>query len=176
MSQDLAIVLGLLAAASAMFVLNRPRMDIVGFLMLLALPLSGVITAREALGGFSDPSVVMIAALFVIGEGLARTGVAARLGDLLVARAGRSEGRLIALMMVAAALMGAVMSSTAVVAILIPVALRMARGAGVSSRRLLMPLSVGALISGMMALVGLVEDRSRTKAVRTPCHPVTTVI
>ena len=154
MSQDLAIVLGLLAAASAMFVLNRPRMDIVGFLMLLALPLSGVITAREALGGFSDPSVVMIAALFVIGEGLARTGVAARLGDLLVARAGRSEGRLIALMMVAAALMGAVMSSTAVVAILIPVALRMARGAGVSSRRLLMPLSVGALISGMMALVG----------------------
>ncbi|MEC9433941.1 MAG: SLC13 family permease [Pseudomonadota bacterium] len=154
MTPDLAIVLFLLAAASVMFVLNRPRMDIVGFLMLLALPLTGVISAREALAGFSDPSVVMIAALFVIGEGLARTGVAARLGDLLAARAGRSEGRLIALLMVAAALMGAVMSSTAVVAILIPVALRMARAGGVPARRLLMPLSAGALISGMMALVG----------------------
>lgn len=59
-----------------MFVLNRPRMDAVGLIMIVLLPLTGVITVNEALAGFADASIVLIAALFVIGEGLVRTGVA----------------------------------------------------------------------------------------------------
>jgi di/tricarboxylate transporter len=81
MTSDLALVLLLLAAAVAMFVINRPRMDVVALIMITALPLTGVITMGEALAGFSDGNVVLIAALFVIGEGLVRTGVARRLGD-----------------------------------------------------------------------------------------------
>ena len=57
-----------------MFVLNRPRMDVVALIMIVALPLTGVITMNEALAGFSDSNVVLIAVLFVIGEGLVRTG------------------------------------------------------------------------------------------------------
>ena len=154
MNNDLAIVLVLLAAAIAMFAINKPRMDAVALIMLTVLPFTGVISTGEALAGFSDPNIVLIAALFVIGEGLVRTGVAQRLGDWLLQRAGRSETRLLVLLMSVVAGLGAFMSSTGVVAIFIPVGLRIAQSTGMAPSRLMMPLSVAALISGMMTLVG----------------------
>ncbi|MBO8140772.1 MAG: SLC13 family permease [Firmicutes bacterium] len=154
MNTDLAIVLLLLFATTAMFALNWPRMDIVALIMMTALPLTGVVTMSEALSGLSDPNIVLIAALFVVGEGLVRTGVAHRLGDFLVRRAGKREPRLIALLMVVVAGLSSVMSSTAVVAIFLPAVLRMARNAGISPSRLMMPVSVAALISGMITLIG----------------------
>ena len=153
MTPALAIVLLLLVAAVVMFALNRPRMDAVALIMMTALPLTGVIEVSEALAGFADPNVVLIAALFVIGEGLVRTGVAQRLGDWLAARAGASEARLIFLLMVIVAGIGSFMSSTGVVAIFIPIVLRIARNTGMHAARLMMPLSMAALISGMMTLV-----------------------
>jgi len=153
MSLDLALVLLMLAAAVAMFVANRPRMDAVALLVLVAMPFTGVITMNEALAGFSDASIILIAALFVIGEGLVRTGVARRLGDWLDAKAGTSESRLLVLLMTAVGGLGSVMSSTAVVAIFIPVVLRIAQNRRMSPGRLMMPLSFAALISGMMTLV-----------------------
>jgi di/tricarboxylate transporter len=153
MNSDLAIVLGLLGLSIAMFAVNKPRMDAVGLLMLTALPLTGVITMGEALAGFSDPNIVLLGALFVLGEGLVRTGVAQRLGDWLIQTAGKSETRLIALLMAVVATLGAFMSSTGVVAIFIPVALRIAQSTGASASQLMMPISVAALISGMMTLV-----------------------
>jgi di/tricarboxylate transporter len=153
MNTDLAIVLLLLAVAVAMFVAGRPRMDAVALIMIVALPFTGVITSGEALAGFSDPNVVLIAAMFVIGEGLVRTGVARRLGDWLGSQAGSSESRLLILLMLAVGGLGALMSSTAVVAIFIPVVLRIARTTGTAPGRLMMPLSVAALVSGMLTLV-----------------------
>ncbi|MDQ1077772.1 SLC13 family permease [Pseudoroseomonas cervicalis] len=153
MSGDLALVLGLLGLSVLLFLLGRPRMDAVALLMLLALPLSGVLTLPEALSGFSDPSVLLVAALFVIGEGLVRTGIARRLGDWLVRSAGGSETRLIVLLMGIVALLGSVMSSTGVVALFIPVALRAAARLRLAPGRVMMPLSVAALISGMLTLV-----------------------
>jgi len=153
MATELIIVLVLLAAAVAMFAMNKPRMDAVALIMLVALPLTGVIDVSEALAGFSDANIVLIAALFVIGDGLVRTGVARGLGDWLAATAGSSEVRLIAMLMVVVCSLGAFMSSTAVTAIFIPVALRIARGTGAAPGRLMMPLSTAALISGMMTLI-----------------------
>jgi di/tricarboxylate transporter len=154
MNTDLFLVLSLLIASVVMFVLNKPRMDAVALIMLVLLPFTGVITVGEALAGFSDANIVLIAALFVIGEGLVRTGVAQRLGDWLAATAGNSETRLLVLLMLAVGILGSVMSSTGVIAIFIPVALRIARSTGMSASRLMMPMSVAALISGMMTLVG----------------------
>ena len=153
MNNDLAIVLGLLAAAILMFAVNRPRMDAVALLMLTLMPFTGVVSVGEALAGFSDPNVVLIATLFVIGEGLVRTGVAQRIGDRLKAKAGSSEFRLLALLMLSVGALGAVMSSTGVVAIFIPVTLRIAQATGTPPSRLMMPLSVAALTSGMLTLV-----------------------
>jgi di/tricarboxylate transporter len=153
MNTDLAVVLALLAAAIVMFAINRPRMDAVALIMLTALPFTGVINMGEALAGFSDANVVLIAALFVIGDGLVRTGVARRIGDWLAAKAGSNETRLIVLLMVVVCGLGATMSSTAVTAIFIPVALRIAQSTGSSPSRLMMPISVAALISGMTTLI-----------------------
>ncbi len=153
MTLELGLVLGLLAAAIVMFVLNRPRMDVVALLMIAALPLTGVVTAGEAIAGFADPNIVLIAVLFVLGEGLVRTGVARRLGDWINARAGDNEVKLVALLMVAVAGLGSLMSSTAIVAIFIPVVLRICRNTGTAPSRLMMPMSFAALISGMMTLV-----------------------
>lgn len=153
MTMDLAIVLSLLVATIVMFALNRPRTDAVALLMMTLLPLTGIIGLDEALAGFSDPNILLIAALFVVGESLVRTGVAQRLGDLLVRHAGASELRLIMLLMLSAASIGAFMSSTGVVAIFIPIALRIAASLGTAPGRLMMPLSIAALISGMLTLV-----------------------
>ncbi|WP_301360043.1 SLC13 family permease [Stutzerimonas nitrititolerans] len=153
MNVDLLLVLFLLASCVGLFVINKPRMDVVALLAMVALPLSGVIGVNEALAGFSDPSVVLIAALFVIGNGLVRTGIAYRLGDWLMRSAGSSETRLLILLMLAVAGLGSVMSSTGVVAIFIPVVLSIAARMKVSPRRLMMPLAFAGLISGMLTLV-----------------------
>lgn len=149
----LGIVLLLLAATTVMFAVNRPRMDAVAVMMMTILPLTGVITMSEALAGLSDPNIVLIGALFVIGEGLVRTGIAQRMGDLVVRRSGKNETRLIASLMLIVAAAGSFMSSTGVVALFLPAVLRIARQAAISPSRLMMPLSVAALISGMLTLI-----------------------
>ena len=153
MTPDLAIVLALLAAAVTMFALGRTRGDAVGLLMLVALPASGVIEMSEALAGFSDPTVILMALLFVVGEALVRTGVARRAGDWLAERAGSSEARLVAMLMAIVTTTGSFMSSTGVVALFIPVVTRIAHRSAIAAGRLFMPLSIAALVSGMMTLV-----------------------
>lgn len=153
MNPDLLWVLGLLAGAVTLFVIGRPRMDVVALLVLVALPLTGVLDLQQTLAGFSDANVILIAALFVIGDGLVRTGIAYRLGDWLVAKAGNSETRLLILLMLAVAGLGSVMSSTGVVAIFIPVVLGVAARLRIAPARLMMPLAFAGLISGMLTLV-----------------------
>ncbi|ONM44567.1 SLC13 family permease [Halopseudomonas pachastrellae] len=153
MGVDLGVVLALLLASVLLFILNKPRMDVVALLVILALPLSGILTLEETLSGFSDPSVLLIAALFVIGQGLVSTGIAYKFGDWIIQRSGNSETRLLILLMLTVAGLGAVMSSTGVVAIFIPIVLSIANRLGSSPARLLMPMSVAGLTSGMLTLV-----------------------
>ncbi|MBF8746822.1 SLC13 family permease [Pseudomonas putida] len=153
MNHELLWVLGLLAIVVTLFIINRPRMDVVALLVILTLPLSGILTVEQALAGFADPNVVLIAALFVIGEGLVRTGIAYRIGEWMSERAGNSEARLLVLLMVSVAGLGSIMSSTGVVAIFIPVVLSIAARLHISPSRLMMPLAFAGLISGMLSLV-----------------------
>lgn len=153
MTLELALVLALLCAAVVMFAMNRPRMDAVAIIMMVALPFTGAITLQESLSGFADPNVILIGALFVIGEALVRTGVTKGLGDWVIARAAGSETRLIVFLMLSVAALSAIMSSTGVVAIFVPVVLRIARDSGIPVGRLMMPLSVSALTAGMTTLV-----------------------
>ncbi|KAA0972425.1 SLC13 family permease [Aureimonas fodinaquatilis] len=153
MNFELAIVLCLLAATIFMFATGRPRMDAVALTMMAILPLTGTITIADSLAGFSDPNIILIALLFVVGEALVRTGVAQKMGDGLIRYAGPGETRLLVLLMLLVAFIGAFMSSTGVVAIFIPIVLRIAGNTGIAAGRLMMPLSIAALISGMMTLV-----------------------
>jgi di/tricarboxylate transporter len=166
MNPELLLVFALLLACIGMFVVNKPRMDVVALLAIVVLPLCGLTSVPEALAGFSDPNIILIAALFVIGEGLVRTGIASKLGDLLVTRAGGNETRLVILLMVAAAGLGSVMSSTGVVAIFIPVVLGIAERMSVPPGRLMMPLSFAGLISGMLTLVATAPNLVVDSALR----------
>lgn len=153
MSAELLTVLALLALAVCCFILNKPRSDIIALTLLILFPLTGVLTLPQTFVGFSDPAVILIAALFVIGDALVKTGIVYRLGDWLVKTSGSSETRLLILLMLSVALMGSVMSSTGVVAIFIPVVLSVAARLKIPAGRLMMPLAFAALISGMQTLV-----------------------
>lgn len=153
MNGQLVWVLSLLVVAIILFATNRLRMDVVALLIIVAFVLSGTLTLAEATAGFSDPNVLLIAALFVIGDGLVRTGVAYQVGEWLMRVVGDSEAKMLVLLMATVAALGAVMSSTGVVAIFIPVVLSVAARMKTAPGRLMMPLSFAGLISGMMTLV-----------------------
>ncbi|HRK96047.1 MAG TPA: SLC13 family permease [Rhodospirillales bacterium] len=153
MSADGWIALAVLAAAVVAFATDRFRADAVALAVLLALAVSGVVTANEAIAGFADPSVLMIGGLFIVGEALVTTGVATGLGTWLASVGRGSETRLIVLLMVVVGAVGAFMSSTGIVAMFIPVVLGLVAKTGISRSMLMMPLSVAALISGLMTLI-----------------------
>ncbi|EXI81588.1 MAG: Na(+)/dicarboxylate symporter [Candidatus Accumulibacter appositus] len=154
MTGDILLVFGLLLATILLFVSDRLRMDIVAVLAVLALMLSGLLAPSEALAGFGDPLVVLIAGLFVIGEGLFRTGVAFAIGNWLLGVAGSSETRLLVLLMLVVAGLSAFMSNTGAVAVFIPVALNLSTKAGVPASRLLMPMAFAGSLGGMLTLIG----------------------
>src|ERR1700756_2555961 len=153
MTDQMLIVFGILAGAVGLFAWGRPRVDIVAILVVLSLMLSGVLTPQESLAGFGDPVVILIAAIFIVGEALVNTGVAHRLGEAVLRMGGASESRLIMLIMLLAGGIGAFMSSSAVVAMFIPVVLTIAKKTGLNRKRMLMPLSAATLTSGMMTLI-----------------------
>jgi di/tricarboxylate transporter len=154
MSSDQLTVLIVLGAATALFASNRVRADLVALLVVLALVLTGLCTSQEAVAGFGSTVVVMVGSLLVVGEALARTGVANVVGGWIVRLGRGEEARTRLVVVVAAGTLGSVMSSTAVVALFLPVVLRIAQEHRIAPGRLLLPLAYGALISGMMTLIG----------------------
>ncbi|EIW8566375.1 SLC13 family permease [Klebsiella pneumoniae] len=153
MNGELIWVLSLLAIAVVLFATGKVRMDAIALMVIVAFVLSGTLTLNEAFSGLSDPNVILIAALFIIGDGLVRTGVATKMGAWLVSVAGNSETKMLIYLMLTVAGLGAFMSSTGVVAIFIPVVLSVSARMNTSPSRLMMPLSFAGLISGMMTLV-----------------------
>lgn len=149
----LFVTLLFLLIAVVLFIQNKIRMDVVALLVMLAFCLSGILSVEEVFAGFSDPNVILIALLFIVGEGLVRTGIAYQVSAWLMKVANNSETKVLILLMLAVTGLGAFMSSTGVVAIFIPVVLTICRQMNISPRRLMMPLSIAGLISGMMTLI-----------------------
>lgn len=154
MSGELVYVLVVLAAMLALFVSNRFRLDLVALMGLLALALGGVISTSEALAGFAEPVVLMIAALFVVGAGLFQTGVADALGRQVERLAGYGVTALTAVIMLVTAILSAFLSSTGTVAVMLPVVLAIARRQRIHPSRLLLPVAFAALLGGMLTLIG----------------------
>jgi di/tricarboxylate transporter len=154
MSGDIIFLFVLLGVTILLFVSDRVRLDVVAIMVIIALMISGILTPTEALAGFGDPVVILIAALFVVGESLYRTGIAFATGNWLMRVAGEGENRLTVLLMLVVALLSAFMSSTGAVAIFIPVALTLASKTGVAASRIMMPMAIASLIGGMLTLIG----------------------
>lgn len=152
MNPHLIVTLVILAVTIILFLTERLSVDLVALLVLVALGLSRVLTPQEVFSGLSDTAVITILAIFVLAHGLEVTGVAERMGELVVRMAGKSEAGLIAALMGTAALMSLFMNNIAVASILLPATSTVARQAGVKLSRLLIPLAFGTLLGGSATL------------------------
>ncbi|MBK8754791.1 MAG: anion permease [Candidatus Competibacteraceae bacterium] len=172
MTPDALFVFGLLAVTVVLFASDRLRPDVVALLVIVALILGGILPVSVAVAGFGDPLIILIAGLFVVGEGLVRTGVAFQVGQGLTRLAGASESRLLVLLMLAVAGLGAFMSSTGVVAIFIPVVLGLTARLGIGPGRLMMPMAFAALLSGLLTLIATPPNLVVNDALRhADLHP-----
>ena len=153
MTGEIIFVLALIVISAVLMASNKLRFDVIALMVVLALILSGILSVREALAGFGSSVVILVGCLLVVGEMLDRTGVARSVGDLILKKGGKSETRLVIVIMAGAAILGSVMSSTAIVAIFIPIVLRIAAETNMNASKLLIPVSYAALISGMLTLI-----------------------
>ncbi len=151
---DTWIVLFILVAALVLFVTEWLRVDVVAFAVVVALALTGVLTPEQAFAGFSNPAVLTIAALFIIGGAVMNSGLAGALGRRVLQVAGENELRLIIVLMIAVALLSSIMSDTGTVAVLLPAVVAVARSARIAPSKLLIPLSFGALLGGAATQIG----------------------
>ncbi len=151
---DSTITFLILAAVVVVFVWDQLPVGVVAFGVALSLWATGVLDLEQALAGFGDPTVIFIASLFVVSEGLDSTGVTAWAGQELIARAGESRTRLIVLMMLLVAVVTALISVNGAVAALLPVVAVMAVRLHMSPSQILMPLAFGAHAGSLLALTG----------------------
>ena len=151
---DSTITFLVLAVVVVVFIWDQLPVGVVAFGVALSLWATGVLDLDQALGGFGDPTVIFIASLFVVSEGLDSTGVTAWAGQELIARAGDSRARVIVLMMLLVAVLTALISVNGSVAALLPVVAVMAVRLRMSPSQLLMPLAFGAHAGSLVALTG----------------------
>lgn len=150
---QLTLTFIILGITVVLFMTNKIRADLVAILALLAFVLTGILTPVEALSGFSNSVVIMIAALFVIGAGILRTGLAQMAGTLLLRYSGDSEKRLFILLLLIVASVGAFMSNTGTVALMLPIVISIAISINSSPSKYLIPLSYMASFSGLLTLI-----------------------
>ena len=144
----------ILGAVVVLFIWNRLPVELVAVGAALSLYATGVLEVEEALTGFGDPAVVLIASLFVVSEGLDATGVTAWAGQELIARVGESRTRLMVLVLLLVAFLTALISVNGAVAALVPMVVVLAVRTGRPTSQLLMPLAFGAHAGSMLALTG----------------------
>lgn len=150
---QLTLTFLILGATIFAFMTNRVRSDLVAVLSLLAFVMTGILTPAEALAGFSNSVVLMIAGLFVVGAGILRTGLAGMAGSLLLKWSGDSELKLFVLLLVIVGSVGAFMSNTGTVALMMPIVVSIAISIKESPSKFLLPLSYVASLSGLMTLI-----------------------
>ncbi|HNS04172.1 MAG TPA: SLC13 family permease [Anaerolineae bacterium] len=147
------LTFAILAVTILLFIFSKLRADVVALLSLLALFLSGILTSEQALAGFANSTVIMVAALFVVGEGLSRTGITAWLGQFFMQQAGDSETRLLLVVMIGTALLSIFVSNTGTVAMLMPAVVAAAWRIGGLPSKYLIPMAFTASMGGLLTLI-----------------------
>ena len=164
----MTITLIILIITVAMFIWGKVRADIVALTALAALLVFGILTPAEALAGFSSPIVVMMVGLFVVGGAIMQTGLAKLTGNKLMALSRGNETITFLLVMLVTSFIGAFVSNTGTVALMMPIIMSLAAGSGMQSSRFLMPLAFAGSLGGMLTLIGtppnLVIDEVLTEA------------
>ena len=143
-----------LLVAAVFFAMGKVRSDLVALCALLALMMFGILSPAEALSGFSNPVVIMMVGLFVVGGAIFQTGLAKKISGKMMNLAGDSELRLFLLVMLVTAFIGAFVSNTGTVALMLPIVVSLAARARMNVSRLLIPLAFSSSLGGMLTLIG----------------------
>lgn len=154
MTFDIALVLGILAVSLVLFISEVIRMDLVALLVLGTLAITGLVDSNQAFAGFSNSAVITVWAMFILSEGLTRTGIADIIGRQVMRVAGRREFTMILVIMVTGAVLSAFMNNIGVAALMLPVVVEVSRRTRIPASRLLMPLAYSTLLGGLMTLIG----------------------
>ena len=144
----------ILALSAVFFVNGKLRSDLVALCALVLLIVFNILTPEEALSGFSNPIVIMMVGLFVVGGAIFKTGLAKMISSKILRLAGKSELKLFILIMMVTAFIGAFVSNTGTVALMLPIVVSMAASANISPGRFLMPLAFASSMGGMATLIG----------------------
>ncbi|MDA7597323.1 SLC13 family permease [bacterium] len=154
MTLEIAAVLLILLVSLVLFVTEKLRMDVVALLVMSALGVSRLVEPTEVIAGFSDPAVITVWSMFILSAGLSITGVADIIGRQVLKLAGRSEPRMILVIMLTTGVMSGIMNNIGVAALMLPVIMDIARRTNTSPSRLLMPMAYASLLGGLTTLVG----------------------
>lgn len=146
------LTLFILALASFFFMQGKVRSDLVAVCALLCLMFFKILSPEEALAGFSNSVVIMMVGLFVVGAGIFRTGLAKMISSRILRLAGNNENLLFFLVMLVTASIGAFVSNTGTVAVMMPIVVSMAASANLNPSRYLMPLAFASSM-GLFTLI-----------------------
>ncbi len=154
MTLQIGLVLAILVVSLMLFVSEKLRMDLIALMVLGTLVLTGLVTPPEAVAGFSNAAVIAVWAMFILSDGLTRTGIANVIGHNVLRLAGRNESRMIVVIMLTAGTLSAFMNNIGVAALMLPVVIDIARRTRIPASRLLMPLAYGSLLGGLTTMIG----------------------
>ncbi len=151
---DMLLTFIILVLTTVAFIFGRWRSDMVAVAALIALSITGIVTPQEAIAGFSNSVVIMIAGLFIVGAGIFNTGLANQIGNQLIKLGGKNEVKMLIIVMMTVGFFSAFMSNTGTVAILLPVVMSMALQMRVSPAKFLIPLAYASSLGGVITLIG----------------------
>ncbi len=154
LTPQMMMVMGVLVFAILLFIFEWVRVDVVGIIMMVLLPILGLVTPKEAISGLSSNAVVSIIAVIIIGAGLDKTGCMNVLARNILKIAGKSESRIVTLIAGTVALISSFMQNIGAAALFMPAAIRIGRQTGIPVSRILMPMGFCAIIGGTITLVG----------------------
>ena len=154
MTFDMMIVFGLLGLAVILFVFDLLRVDLVGMLMMVLLPLTGVVSPEEAVAGLSSNAVVSIIAVMILGAGLNKTGVMNSVAAYIIKVAGRSETRIMLIISSTVSVISSFMQNIGAAALFLPATMRISRELNIAASKILMPMGFAAITGGCLTLVG----------------------
>ncbi len=146
--------MAVLVLAILLFIFEWVRVDVVGILMMIILPLLGLVTPKEAISGLSSNAVVSIIAVIIIGAGLDKTGAMNSLARILLKFAGKSESRIMVLISGTVAFISSFMQNIGAAALFLPATKRICRQTNIPVSRILMPMGFCAIIGGCITLIG----------------------
>jgi di/tricarboxylate transporter len=154
MTPEIGLTLSIISLAIIFFATEKLRVDLVALIVLLAVSITGLVSKEEVFLGFANPAVITIWAVYIVSGGLFKTGVADKLGSLILRISGASEVRLITVIMLTCGAMSAFMNNVGAVAVLMPAVIGISRKTNIPVSKLLIPLAFSSLLGGKMTLIG----------------------